>query len=145
MTYRPLGLRAVVAVVALATLASGVMTLTRTVEMRVDGARLASDVAPIATASNHVFVPLRSVAERLGAKTFSHENGGVDVVRGRRLLHVKIGDTRAALDGRPLTLEHPPFRVRGRVMLDMNVLADAFDASAKYDRGAQRIDVRTIH
>jgi len=144
VTYRPLSLRVVLAVLASATLASAVMTLARPVEMRIDGARVASDVAPIATSSNHVFVPLRSVAERLGAKTISHENGGVDVVRGRRLLHVRVGDTRAALDGRPLTLEHPPFRVRGRVMLDLNVLADAFFASAKYDRGAQRIDVRTI-
>ena len=145
MNYRPPGMRALVAIVVSATFASGLMALGRPVEMRIDGARIASDVAPIATESNHVFLPLRSVAERLGAETITRENGNVDVVRGRHLLHVKIGDTRAALDGRPLTLEHPPFRVRGRVMLDMNVLAVAFDASAKYDRGAQRIDVRTIH
>jgi hypothetical protein len=144
VTYRPLGLRALLAVVASATLVSAVMALSRPVEMRIDGTRVSTDVAPIATASNHVFVPLRTVAERLGAKTIPHENGGVDVVRGARLLHVRIGDTRAALNGRPLTLEHPPFRVRGRVMVDLDVLADALDVSAKYDRRAQRIDVSTI-
>jgi hypothetical protein len=127
-----------------ATLASALMAFARPVEMRIDGARLASDVAPIATTSNHIFVPLRTVAERLGARTTPHENGGVDVVRGGRSLHVRVGDTRAALNGRPLVLDHPPFRVRGRVMLDLDVLADALDVRAKYDRGAQRIDVLTI-
>jgi hypothetical protein len=145
VTYRPLGLRAWVALVAAATSVSVLMAFGRPVEMRIDGARVPSDVAPIAAESNHVFVPLRTVAEGIGGRTIPHENGNVDVVRGARLLHVKIGDTRAAVNGRPMTLAHPPFRVRGRVMVDLNVLADALAVRATYDRGAQRIDVLTIH
>jgi Copper amine oxidase N-terminal domain len=144
VTYRPLGAKALLAVVASATLASALVAFARPVEMRIDGARLASDVSPIATTSNHVFVPLRTLAEGVGAHTIQHANGGVDVVRGTRSLHVKVGDTTAAINGHPLMLEHPPFRVRGRVMVDLNVLADAFELHANYDRGAQRIDVRTI-
>jgi hypothetical protein len=144
VTYRPLGLRAVLAVVAFATLGSALFAFARPVEMRIDGSRLASDVAPIATTANHVFVPLRTLADGVGARTIQHANGGVDVVRGARLLHVKVGDTRAAINGHPLTLEHPPFRVRGRVMVDLDVLADGLDVNAKYDRGAQRIDVLTF-
>jgi hypothetical protein len=144
VTYRPLGAKALLAVVACATFASALVAFARPVEMRIDGERLASDVSPIATTSNHVFVPLRTLAEGVGAHTIQRANGGVDVVRGTRSLHVKVGDTTAAINGHPLMLEHPPFRVRGRVMVDLNVLADAFELHANYDRGAQRIDVRTI-
>jgi hypothetical protein len=144
VTYRPLGAKALLAIVVSATFASALVAFARPVEMRIDGTRLASDVSPIATTSNHVFVPLRTVAEGVGVRTIQHANGGVDVVRGARSLHVKVGETAAAINGHPLMLEHPPFRVRGRVMVDLNVLADAFELHANYDRGAQRIDVRTI-
>jgi hypothetical protein len=144
VTYHPLGAKALLAVVVSATFASALVAFARPVEMRIDGARLTSDVSPIATTANHVFVPLRTLADGVGAHTIQHANGGVDVVRGGRSLHVKVGDSTAAINGHPLMLDHPPFRVRGRVMVDLDVLADAFELSANYDRGAQRIDVRTI-
>ena len=54
-----------------------------------------------------------------------------------------VGDVHATLNGMPLTLKHAPFRVRGRVMVALNVVARAFNVRATYDPRTARIDVLT--
>ncbi len=61
--------------------------------MLVDGERVDSDVAPITTASERAFVPLRSIADALGAETeVDAKNGAIDVVLGGQSLRVRVGD-----------------------------------------------------
>lgn len=112
--------------------------------MMVDGQRVESDVPPVTTTSDKVFVPLRSIADALGAQTdLDEKTGRIDVVRGGQSLRVRVGDTHATLNGMPLTLKHPPFHVRGRVMISLKTVADAFGVRVSYDPRTQRIDVLT--
>jgi hypothetical protein len=65
------------------------------------------------------------------------------VVRGTQSLRLRVGDAKASVNGMPLTLEHAPFRVRGRVMVGLRAIARAFDVHAAYDARTARVDVMT--
>ncbi len=144
MTYRAPGWRTLLVTAAAAVVASALLAFSRPVVMTVDGERVESDVPPVTTASDRVFVPVRSIADALGAETIlAGGPGGIEIVRGNRTLRLRVGDTHATLDGMRFTLKHPPFRVRGRVMVSLTALANAFDVHATYDPRSARIDVLT--
>jgi hypothetical protein len=132
------------ALVALAV--SMVLAFSRPVELRVDGQSIVTDVPPV-TQDHEVFVPLRAVAEALGADTHFQNKGGstdqIEVIRGDQTLRFGVGQTKATLNGNPMTLKHAPFRVRGRVMIGLHAMSRAFTVKTRYDRKTARIDVDT--
>ena len=132
----------VTALVALAV--SCVLAFSRPVELRVDGQAIVTDVPPV-TQKNEVFVPLRAVAEALGADThFASKSGAgddIEVIRGDRTLRFRVGSPKASLNGSPMTLHHAPFRVRGRVMVGLHAISRAFSVKTHYDVKTARIDV----
>ncbi len=143
MNYRPPGWRTLFLTAVVALLASALLAFSRPVIMMVDGERIDSDVPPITT-TDKVYVPLRSIADALGAETtIDEKTGRIDVIRGNQSLRLRIGDEHATLNGMPLTLKHAPFRVRGRVMVGLRTVATAFGVRATYDPRTARIDVLT--
>ena len=132
-------------IVAIAALfASSLLAFSRPIAMFVDGERVDSDVPPITTASERAYVPLRSIADALGAQTqVDSKTNGVEVVLGPQSLRVRVGDQHATLNGMGFTLKHAPFRVRGRVMISLDAVARALHVHAKYDRRNARIEVVT--
>jgi hypothetical protein len=144
VSYRAPSWRTLSLTVAVALLASLLLAFSQPAIMMVDGERIDSDVPPITTSPDKVFVPLRSIADALGAETMIDEKSGrVDVIRGNQSLRLRVGDERATLNGMPLTLKHAPFRVRGRVMVSLKTIATAFGVRATYDPRTARIDVLT--
>ena len=121
--------------------AAAMLAFSRPVEMMVDGVRVSSDVPPVTTASQEVYVPLRSIAEALGAEMFAEKNGVIVVVRGNQSLRLAIGNTHALLNSMPFTFHHAPFRVRGRVMVSLNSLSRAFNVKTSYNPRTARVDV----
>jgi hypothetical protein len=141
MTYRLPAWQTLAFTIAAAAIASAAFAFSRPVELRVDGRTLASDVSPIATAHAGVYVPLRALADALGADTTVEDKGrSVTVVRGDRALRIKVGDTHAKLNGMPMTLREAPFRVRGRVMIGMKSFANALGVRGDYDARDNRVD-----
>jgi hypothetical protein len=144
MTYSAVSWRTLVITAVAALMASALLVFSRPVEIIVDGQRVDSDVLPVTTTSDKVFVPLRSIADALGAETtYEAKSGHVYVIRGNQSLSVRVGNTHAHLDGVGFTLKHAPFRVRGRVMIALNAVARAFDVNARYDPRTARIEVTT--
>jgi hypothetical protein len=142
--YGALSLQRLAAVAIAALAVSILLAFSRPIVMLVDGERVDSDVAPVTTVSAKVFVPLRSIADALGAETQADpRTGAVSVVLGGQSLHVRVGDTHAKLNGMPFTLKHAPFRVRGRVMISLEAVAKALRVHAKYDPRNSRIEVVT--
>src|SRR5690348_8736514 len=89
-------------------LATGIMaafgaltfTYSNPVEMRVDGQPVISDVPPVTTPKDGVYVPLRPVTDALGAQThYDRKSGDVVVTRGDRTLRLKVGSKTAKLNG----------------------------------------------
>lgn len=121
--------------------AATMLAFSRPVELMVDGVRIESDVPPVTTSAKDVYVPLRSIAEALGADTILEKNGTIVVVRGNQSLRLAVGNPRAMLNAMPLTLHHAPFRVRGRVMVSLNAISRAFSVRTTYDPRTARVDV----
>lgn len=142
--YGELSVRRLILIAVAALGVSVLLAVSRPIVMLVDGERVDSDVAPVTTASEKAFVPLRSIADALGAETESDaKTGSVNVVLGSQSLRVLVGDTHATLNGMPFTLKHAPFRVRGRVMISLDAVARALHVHAKYDEHNARIEVST--
>lgn len=142
--YRALRPQRLAAIAVAALGISVLLAFSRPIVMLVDGERVDSDVAPITTASSKAFVPLRSIADALGAETVADpKSGTVDVVLGGQSLRVRLGETHATLNGMPFTLKHAPFRVRGRVMIALDAVARALHVRARYDSRNARIEVVT--
>ncbi len=124
----------------IATACSGILTFSRPVEMLVDGQRVQSDVPPVTTTAHSVYVPLRSIADALGAETIV-DGDKIFVVRGTQSLRVQLGSERATLNGMPFTMHHAPFRVRGRVMIGLKPITQAFGVAATYDARTARVEI----
>ena len=142
MKYRALTWQSVTLTAVAALSASALLAFSRPTVMMVDGERVESDVPPITTASDRAFVPVRTIADALGAETvIDPRTGEIDVIRGNQSLRLKLGNVHATLNGMPMTLRHAPFRVRGRVMVSLNLVAQAFNVRASYDPRTARIDI----
>ncbi len=122
---------------------AALLAFSRPIVMLVDGERVESDVAPVTTANDRAYVPLRSISDALGAETQADARGNVTVVLGGHSLRVRVGDTHASVDGMPLTLRHAPFRIRGRVMISLDAISRALRVQTTYDPRQARIEVRT--
>jgi len=122
--------------------ASALIAFSRPIDLVVDGENIASDVPPVATPGNHVYVPVRTLADALGAQT-TVDGRDIDVTRNGQTLRLRVGDVHASVNGMPLTLEHAPFRVRGRVMIGLRAIARAFSVHASYNARTARIAVMT--
>ncbi|HUY40047.1 MAG TPA: copper amine oxidase N-terminal domain-containing protein [Candidatus Dormibacteraeota bacterium] len=144
MTYALPSVKLLALTTVIALVASIGLFVSRPVTVVVDGARLESDVPPVTTAPDDVYVPLRSIADALGARTFfDRKTGRVVVVRGSDALRLRVGDVHATLDGMRMTLDHSPFQVRGRVMVGLHTIARAFGVRVSYDPVAGRVNVMT--
>ena len=134
------GITALAAIVAAAALALG-----KPIEMRVDGQPVLTDVAPVRTDAETVFVPLRPVSDALGAEThYDQKTGEITLTHGDQTLRMKIGDLHASLNGMPMTLRHAPFRVRGRAMISLRAVQRAFGVRVTFDKSRSRVDVNTL-
>jgi hypothetical protein len=103
----------------------------------------ASDVPPVTTAKG-AYVPLRVVADSLGADTnYDPKTGTIELVRANDTLRFRVGDRNATLNGNKMTLKAAPFAVRGRTMVPLTVIARAFNTHVRYDKARAQIDVMT--
>ncbi|MBV8245663.1 MAG: copper amine oxidase N-terminal domain-containing protein [Candidatus Eremiobacteraeota bacterium] len=135
--WRPLLLTAVIAAAV-----SSLLAFSQPLELRVDGQRVVTDVPPIAH-EQEIYVPLRAVADALGADTHFAKNGMIEVIRGDQTLRFVLGSDKATLNSAPISLRRAPFRVRGRVMVGLHTVSRAFGVKTRYDRRSARIDLDT--
>jgi hypothetical protein len=142
--YGGVGWQSFVLVAVCAFAASSLLAFSRPIVMLVDGERVDSDVAPVTIANARAFVPLRSIADALGAETeVDGKTGAISVVLGGQTLTLRVGDKHATVNGMPLTLKHAPFRVRGRVLVSLDAVARALNVRARYNPRQARIEVMT--
>ena len=142
--YGGLSLRAIVVGGALALVASAALIAARPTVILVNGERVESDVAPVTTVRARAFVPLRSIADALGAETMvDRKTGVISIALADKTLRLRVGDSHATINGMGFTLRHAPFRVRGRVMISLDAVSRAFNVRTRYDPRNARIEVVT--
>jgi len=135
--------RLVALTAVVASIASLFCALGQPAALSVDGQRILSDVPPVTT-NGKAYVPIRAVAEGLGGTTsYDPKLGNVVVIHGTDVLRMKVGSVQAKLNGNKMTLKRPPFVVRGRAMVALNVVKRAFGSTVAYDMRGRTIDVTT--
>jgi len=131
------------ATATVAAFAAALTSLSHPAALRIDGQRMVSDVPPVTT-SKGAYVPLRVVADSLGADTnYDAKTGAIELVRAHDTLRLRVGDRNATLNGNKMTLNAAPFAVRGRTMVALNTIARAFRTNVRYDVSHAKIDVMT--
>ncbi|GAC1442964.1 MAG: hypothetical protein NVS2B8_04550 [Vulcanimicrobiaceae bacterium] len=129
--------------VAASAFAAVLTSLSHPAALRIDGQRTVSDVPPVTTARG-AYVPLRVVAESLGADTnYDAKSGTIELTHASDTLRLRVGDRAATLNGKPMLLRNAPFAVRGRTMVSLNVIASALKTHVRYDASHAKIDVMT--
>lgn len=135
--------RTVGATVVVSAFAAALTSLSHPATLRIDGMRTVSDVPPVTTAKG-AYVPLRVVAESLGAETnYDAKTGTIVLTRANNTLRLRVGDRLASLNGNRMTLKNAPFAVRGRTMVSLNVISRALKTNVRYDVSHAKIDVMT--
>lgn len=89
-----------------------------------------------------VLVPLRAIFEAVGAKV--NFSGGVIEANGRgHKVVLKLGDTQAQVDGRPVTLDAPAQSFDGKTMVPLRFVATSFGAKVAWDPATRLIAIES--
>ena len=135
--------KTVVATTVVSAFAAAITSLSHPAALRVDGHRMISDVPPVTTAKA-AFVPLRAVAESLGADTnYDAKSGTIELIHAGDTMRMHVGESVATLNGSKVSLGAAPFSVRGRTMVPLLVIARALRTQVRYDTNRAQIDVMT--
>jgi len=95
------------------------------IEIFVNGGRVNTDVAPFIDSNNRTLVPLRFVAESLGAAV--HWNGNekkVTIVQNSHHIELVVGMTSAKLNGHVFQMDTSPVIKGGRVMVPLRFVSE---------------------
>jgi len=133
-----------VAVVA-AAFAFSTAALASTPTVFIDGQKLNSDV-PAIEIGDRVLVPLRAIAERLGAFVdYDPESQDVTVELGDRVVMLTIGSRQAFLNGKPLMLDVAAQTFAGRTEVPLRFVGQALGAAVDYNTETDTAAVVTGH
>jgi hypothetical protein len=135
--------KTVAATAVISAFAAALTSLSHPAALLVDGQSMIFDVPPVTTARG-AYLPLRAVAETLGATAnYNPKTGDIDLIRAKDRMRLRVGDKLATLNGSRLVLKSAPFSVRGRTMVPLQVIAKALKTRVHYDTARAQIDVMT--
>lgn len=119
------------------------MATTSATRISVNGEALSMNVSPVIR-GGRVFVPLRSIFEKMGAQVrFDEASKAIVAQRGASELQMQVGSRKALLNGQQVTLDEPPLIVGRAVMVPLRLVAQAMGARVAAS-GAKSIDIDTF-
>ncbi|TYP51333.1 N-acetylmuramoyl-L-alanine amidase [Thermosediminibacter litoriperuensis] len=111
------------------------------IEIYINQKKIESDVAPIIY-NGRTLVPIRVISEHLGAAVhWDDRERTVRVASGEKLIILKINDTRAFVNQKPVTLDVPAMIVKNRTMVPLRFLGEYLGAKVSWDDVKRRVDV----
>jgi len=107
----------------------------------IDGQKLSSDV-PAIEVGDRVLVPLRAIAEKLGAFVdYDAKSQAVTVELGDRVVVLTVGSRQAFLNGKPLLLDVPAQTFAGRTEVPLRFVGQAVGAEVDYNTETDTVAV----
>ncbi len=101
--------------------------------------------APPAIVNGRTLVPVRAVAEALGAAvSWEPTKRAVTLTRRGHTVILAIDDAVAFVDGRPVALDTPATIIAGRTMVPLRFLSQVFGAEVTWDDSAREVRVRLV-
>jgi len=99
----------------------------------INGQQVFPDV-PLLVNSSRMLVPIRIVAETLGAVVeWDGARRVASVVTGGRRIEMPIDSTRATIDGQPVTLDAPAVIYQSRTLVPLRFVAEALGCEVSWD------------
>ncbi|MEN6391943.1 MAG: copper amine oxidase N-terminal domain-containing protein [Syntrophomonas sp.] len=114
-------------------------------KLTINGAETTMDVAPYIK-DGRTFLPLAYVAQALGVTPanilWDGANQTVTLMKGDKVVQVKIGSTTMVINGAPITMDVAPEISNNRTCLPVALLAQAFGSSATWDAATQTVTIQ---
>jgi Copper amine oxidase N-terminal domain/Bacterial Ig domain len=119
------------------------MPIAAQVTVNVGGQPLYLNPGPIERAGR-VFVPLRSIFERLGASVV-YQSGTINATRAGQGISLQIGSTQATVNGQIQYLDVAPFIVGATTYVPLRFVAQSFGSNVGYDSSTQVVSISMPH
>lgn len=104
-----------------------------TIKVFLNGREIKPDVPPVMK-SSRVLVPFRFLGENLGANVhWDEKTKTITAVKGSTQITLRIGDSVAYINGKPVKLDVPALIVKGRTMVPIRFFSEAFGAQVHWD------------
>lgn len=132
-------LRFISALVIVAFVFTGSPAIAAGVTVNVDGQPLYLNPGPIERAGR-VFVPLRSIFERLGASVV-YQNGQINSTKGNTSVSLNIGSQQATVNGQPQVLDVAPFIIGATTYVPLRFVAQSLGAVVDYNGNTQLVAI----
>ncbi|HTA38146.1 MAG TPA: stalk domain-containing protein, partial [Candidatus Acidoferrales bacterium] len=129
--------------IAGAALAAPMPAAAQSVTVNVGGQPLYLNPGPIER-PGRVFVPLRSIFERLGA-TVVYQSGTINAQRNGQGVSLQIGSTQATVNGQVQYLDVAPFIVGATTYVPLRFVAQSFGSNVGYDGSTQVVSISLPH
>lgn len=111
------------------------------VSVTVDGSPLLLDTAP-QLQSQRVMVPIRAIAEALGADVEWQAAGDRIVMgRGGSQVILKLGSTQAQVNGKPMEMDVAPYAQGNRTYVPARYVSEFFDQSVVWNGEDRRVEI----
>lgn len=115
------------------------------ISLSINGKILHEASALITIVKNRVFVPVRFVAESLGAQVewFPGQNA-VEIKNKKHDIILLIGNTKAYVDGKETELESPPRIVQDRCIVPVRFISEALGMHVNWNQGKRTVSISTF-
>ena len=115
------------------------------VTIYINGERISTDQTPVIKHSR-TFVPVRVIAENLGAQVFYlKDEKAVSIEKGDKLIYIPIGKKEMRISttemAGPVPLDEPAFIKNNRTMLPLRAIAEMFDMDVAWDGAARAVRI----
>ncbi len=108
------------------------------VRLFVNGHELQPDVPP-QLVGGRTLVPVRVVAEALGAQVTWNESARLVEIRGSKSISLQVGSAQALVDGESVGLDAPALILGGRTLVPIRFVAEALDFAVVWDNSLRAV------
>jgi hypothetical protein len=100
----------------------------------VDGKSVEFDVLPFIDSSSRTMVPIRMVSQEMGAHVdWNNEKQIVTIKHNTKTILLKIGESKATMNGKGITLDTKAVVKKGRTFVPLRFVSEALGATVKWD------------
>ncbi len=115
------------------------------IKILVDGLAISFDVSPYIDQHNRVMVPLRAIAEALGAKAeWNGQTRVVTISRGNQVSVFTIDSSTAFYNGSKVQMDTSPVIRAGRTMLPARYVAESLGASVTWNADTRTVSIESL-
>ncbi|HEY9062362.1 MAG TPA: DUF5050 domain-containing protein [Pseudobacteroides sp.] len=113
------------------------------IKVIVRGKALTMDTAPVVS-SGRTLVPMRDIFECLDAYVeWNDKTKSITATRSGKVVKLKIGDKKGFINDTPVVLDASPSITKGRTLVPLRFVGEAFGAKVEWDNGTRTINIST--